>query len=212
MKIKKPVTIQEQPIYSYPSYYYASGGFSRRYDSRNQYQNVVSEAPSGDSNAESQEGDRKSTRLNSSHVESSYAVFCLKKKNDKLSPLCPRCGIPFPPNTTLHGQRKRGRPRKYCSAACAKEAYEYRWKVKHDGYARLHRYANCAECGEKVDRSDTRGRRRMRYCSDLCRGQFLTRAYRERQRMGLKLVKWFFFNDPATTEIYTLSLHDALPI
>src|SRR5690349_23352540 len=28
--------------------------------------------------------DRKSTRLNSSHVEISYAVFCLKKKNKKL--------------------------------------------------------------------------------------------------------------------------------
>src|SRR5699024_12642215 len=27
-------------------------------------------------------GDRKSTRLNSSHVSSSYAVFCLKKKKD----------------------------------------------------------------------------------------------------------------------------------
>src|SRR5438874_7416501 len=27
--------------------------------------------------------DRKSTRLNSSHVESSYAVFCLKKKTIK---------------------------------------------------------------------------------------------------------------------------------
>src|SRR5439155_17451991 len=26
-------------------------------------------------------GDRKSTRLNSSHVAKSYAVFCLKKKN-----------------------------------------------------------------------------------------------------------------------------------
>src|SRR5699024_12881270 len=26
-------------------------------------------------------GDRKSTRLNSSHVSTSYAVFCLKKKN-----------------------------------------------------------------------------------------------------------------------------------
>src|SRR5690625_6253600 len=26
-------------------------------------------------------GDRKSTRLNSSHVATSYAVFCLKKKN-----------------------------------------------------------------------------------------------------------------------------------
>src|SRR5690349_23975308 len=28
------------------------------------------------------EGDRKSTRLNSSHVEISYAVFCLKKKKE----------------------------------------------------------------------------------------------------------------------------------
>src|SRR5215469_18078262 len=28
--------------------------------------------------------DRKSTRLNSSHVEISYAVFCLKKKKKKL--------------------------------------------------------------------------------------------------------------------------------
>src|SRR5690349_23120147 len=27
--------------------------------------------------------DRKSTRLNSSHVEISYAVFCLKKKNNE---------------------------------------------------------------------------------------------------------------------------------
>src|SRR5256885_2319875 len=30
--------------------------------------------------------DRKSTRLNSSHLVISYAVFCLKKKNDE--PLC----------------------------------------------------------------------------------------------------------------------------
>src|SRR6266508_5261686 len=29
-------------------------------------------------------GDRKSTRLNSSHVAISYAVFCLKKKNNHL--------------------------------------------------------------------------------------------------------------------------------
>src|SRR5438874_12298998 len=33
--------------------------------------------------------DRKSTRLNSSHVEISYAVFCLKKKKNKLT----QCGI-----------------------------------------------------------------------------------------------------------------------
>src|SRR5690625_5789264 len=32
-----------------------------------------------------QAGDRKSTRLNSSHVATSYAVFCLKKKNTNSS-------------------------------------------------------------------------------------------------------------------------------
>src|SRR3712207_8606418 len=30
-----------------------------------------------------EEGDRKSTRLNSSHANISYAVFCLKKKKNK---------------------------------------------------------------------------------------------------------------------------------
>src|SRR5436309_4536337 len=35
------------------------------------------------------EGDRKSTRLNSSHVKISYAVFCLKKKtSETASPHC----------------------------------------------------------------------------------------------------------------------------
>src|SRR5437868_11372990 len=32
--------------------------------------------------------DRKSTRLNSSHVSISYAVFCLKKKNDEEAATC----------------------------------------------------------------------------------------------------------------------------
>src|SRR3712207_7674758 len=34
-----------------------------------------------------QAGDRKSTRLNSSHANISYAVFCLKKKKNYRSPL-----------------------------------------------------------------------------------------------------------------------------
>src|SRR5437868_11466701 len=33
-------------------------------------------------------GDRKSTRLNSSHVSISYAVFCLKKKKKKKNNKC----------------------------------------------------------------------------------------------------------------------------
>ena len=34
----------------------------------------------------------------------------------------------------------------------------------------------------------------------------------EKERKERKKKKYFFFNDTATTEIYTLSLHDALPI
>src|SRR2546427_6743800 len=36
--------------------------------------------------------DRKSTRLNSSHSQISYAVFCLKKKNDFIT--APRLNVP----------------------------------------------------------------------------------------------------------------------
>src|SRR2546430_7980669 len=32
--------------------------------------------------------DRKSTRLNSSHSQISYAVFCLKKKKKQIEPVC----------------------------------------------------------------------------------------------------------------------------
>src|SRR2546426_9179052 len=39
-------------------------------------------------------GDRKSTRLNSSHLVISYAVFCLKKKK------CPQPPSPVPSNST----------------------------------------------------------------------------------------------------------------
>src|SRR5204862_5854197 len=40
-------------------------------------------APAGQIGLSPRELDRKSTRLNSSHVEISYAVFCLKKKKQK---------------------------------------------------------------------------------------------------------------------------------
>src|SRR2546430_4179601 len=42
-----------------------------------------------DGAAEHVRPDRKSTRLNSSHSQISYAVFCLKKKNFCLSSLSP---------------------------------------------------------------------------------------------------------------------------
>src|SRR5256885_68512 len=89
-------------------------------------------APAGDRLPPGQ--DRKSTRLNSSHLVISYAVFCLKKKNNRSHDQKPRLEQP-----THHSC--------LVSSAC------------------------------------------FRLFSS-----------------------FFFFNDTATTEIYTLSLHDALPI
>src|SRR5699024_11327223 len=40
----------------------------------------------GQGHADEQHRDRKSTRLNSSHVSISYAVFCLKKKKEDATP------------------------------------------------------------------------------------------------------------------------------
>src|SRR3712207_8423235 len=42
---------------------------------------AAGDAGGGDGGAAAQGRDRKSTRLNSSHANISYAVFCLKKKN-----------------------------------------------------------------------------------------------------------------------------------
>src|SRR6476620_10837233 len=78
--------------------------------------------------------DRKSTRLNSSHANISYAVFCLKKKNN-------------------------------------------------------------------IDEREETGAE-LTLCGDAHAITVLTE----------RLTHTCFFNDTATTEIYTLSLHDALPI
>src|SRR5436305_7919750 len=45
--------------------------------------------------------DRKSTRLNSSHVRISYAVFCLKKKKSETRRSC-HCTIPATSRRTCH--------------------------------------------------------------------------------------------------------------
>src|SRR5215475_13497519 len=104
---------------------------------------------SGRSSKTSESGDRKSTRLNSSHVKNSYAVFCLKKK------------------------------KKQCDALGAGEKREIRKAKKHFG----------ALC---VDRIHALAISRLVF--------------------PIEVGIFFFFNDTATTEIYTLSLHDALPI
>src|SRR2546427_5975999 len=46
-------------------------------------------------------GDRKSTRLNSSHSQISYAVFCLKKKKNEQA-LSPASRVQYLTHQTLH--------------------------------------------------------------------------------------------------------------
>src|SRR5688572_32050318 len=48
---------------------------------------VLHNVPYGHGGLDTEQEDRKSTRLNSSHSQISYAVFCLKKKKKKLKSL-----------------------------------------------------------------------------------------------------------------------------
>src|ERR1022692_3553673 len=96
--------------------------------------------------------DRKSTRLNSSHLVISYAVFCLKKKTKHtLQDLRARVVLSTKRMAARHAPRLSPTPRAH---PCARPPF------------------------------------------DTCSPSSF----------------FFFFNDTATTEIYTLSLHDALPI
>src|SRR2546430_7751048 len=58
----------------------AAGGRSQR-DGAGRVQRERTGVGRGRSQTRRRRGDRKSTRLNSSHSQISYAVFCLKKKN-----------------------------------------------------------------------------------------------------------------------------------
>src|SRR6266540_6386480 len=58
----------------------APGGTSRSHPRRVL---MADRARSGHASTRPDWGDRKSTRLNSSHITISYAVFCLKKKKKK---------------------------------------------------------------------------------------------------------------------------------
>src|SRR5204862_1303464 len=59
------------------------GGARPQSDRHPRAERLVGEGADGAERTGRSARDRKSTRLNSSHVEISYAVFCLKKKNDQ---------------------------------------------------------------------------------------------------------------------------------
>src|SRR5947199_101106 len=112
--------------------------------------------------------DRKSTRLNSSHLGISYAVFCLKKKKEAQH---------------LAGRRRR-RP-------AARPGLHHYDDVRQDGVLRDRMLALCLP---------------FLQCSQTCLDAAL------RPGACVREILMFFFDATGTTQVYTLSLHDALPI
>src|SRR3712207_7713106 len=74
------------------------------------------------------EEDRKSTRLNSSHANISYAVFCLKKKKTQtrssmLSPHSITCSSPNPTHPNIARPLTRMRSHRSYYTLCSSEAH-----------------------------------------------------------------------------------------
>src|SRR3712207_7667285 len=71
------------PISSHQAHQQQTGAQGAAQQTANQSQTSQQQAPKVPTE---EERDRKSTRLNSSHANISYAVFCLKKKNNISQP------------------------------------------------------------------------------------------------------------------------------
>src|SRR6266487_2962469 len=74
---------------------------------------------------------------------------------------------------------------------------------------------------KNIDHGNTCGKSKGNSCACECEKDtclripshyFYLHIHYSRGRVRMDLCIFFFFNDTATTEIYTLSLHDALPI
>src|SRR5690349_21426793 len=164
--------------------------------------------------------DRKSTRLNSSHVENSYAVFCLKKKRagDDAVDDCVSAEVLRELLQLLETQCRVGWIPRILEEAVHLIARDHTKRPRVDFvlHARPQRSgaldaracvgAGDAEGGDEQTRS--LGVRPSLGESD---GGEEGREAQE-ARGGQRVTLHFFFTDAATTEIYTLSLHDALPI
>src|SRR5262245_20663243 len=138
--------------------------------------------------------DRKSTRLNSSHLGISYAVFCLNKKRPALPrpsilccAICPKTEVNEGPGTwspyvvighLIHGEKADWMPRLNII-------------LEHGP-------------GRPFDKFEREAQFRD------SKGKTLTTLLDE--FTGLRQQNLVFFRDSTPPDIYTLSLHDALPI
>src|SRR5476649_999480 len=121
----------------------------------------------------------------------------------------PRCTL-FPYTTLFRsvGTRQRQGGGGPCSARCVVDVDKDRKSTRLNSSHTVNSYA--VFCLKKKKISDSRPERQAAFsCSSS-----LTSSTRLKKRplARARMTSFFFFNDTATTEIYTLSLHDALPI
>src|SRR5688572_25352950 len=187
--------------------------------------------------------DRKSTRLNSSHSQISYAVFCLKKKNCLQMTLVARYDQNvgtlqqvslqriFTFSTILGPQRSTLFPyttlfRSFLAmpprGSNVAHGRPYRAATRRTG-VRRRRYQR-RECHPQHARSEEHTSELQSQSNLVCRLLLEKKklsaddsggALRPKCRhfaAGLLAEDFHFLNDTGTTEVYTLSLHDALPI
>src|SRR5258707_10994135 len=84
--------------------------FRSKTTSRKPLREALRELYRGSEGGSRERGDRKSTRLNSSHANISYAVFCLKKKKQKTSIRTPRRHRTHHPSVAKTNQPKKTKP------------------------------------------------------------------------------------------------------
>src|SRR5689334_14625597 len=165
-------------------------------------------------------GDRKSTRLNSSHSSISYAVFCLKKTN-RIHPalLLFLHIIPQPPRSTLFPYTTLFRSLLFASARVGAAQNPSRpWRTITTTHFRVHFTPELDTLARRAavhaESAYVRLRRRSEEHTSELQSQFhlVCRLLLEKNKSNTPGPPTFSSHHPATTEIYTLSLHDALPI
>src|SRR5688572_23013603 len=164
--------------------------------------------------------DRKSTRLNSSHSQISYAVFCLKKKTkvlarDTHTPLHPDSDRSIDP-----GLASPDGLQQTPNASGVQDPHLNLMLDQAPTYLPCPSPAHRARCRTRA--ANTPPRRTWGEApgsvSPTPAGERRLQSGRPSRRRGSTRrgsaahAGSFFFNDPPPTEIYTLSLHDALPI
>src|SRR5688572_30000139 len=162
--------------------------------------------------------DRKSTRLNSSHSQSSYAVFCLKKKMIATKLFRPGLRQQSVERKRLHDVLRQGLTLPLtlvvAPAGWGKSTLVADWLARYAvtaGWVSLESGAN----------DPKRFWRYLLLAADQAGSAAGAVALRRLDAAGSDVLRdvlpafvneLFFFDAPPATEIYTLSLHDALPI